>query len=99
MGIYNQAVEAEATADITPVTVDARRDWFLRHVPERHPILVAEVDGRIVGWASLSEYREGRGALRHTAEISYYVDFDHHGQGIGSALIEACVDRCPLLGI
>jgi len=99
VAIYNQAVAAEATADTEPVTLDERRDWFLRHESHAHPILIAEIDGSVVGWASLSAYRAGRGALRQTAEISYYVDFDRHGQGIGSTLIEACIDRCPELGI
>jgi phosphinothricin acetyltransferase len=79
------------------VSVAKRREWLSQHNPDTHPILVAEIDGVVVGWSSLSEYRPGRLALRRTAELSYYVHFDHHGQGIGSALIRASIDRCPKL--
>jgi phosphinothricin acetyltransferase len=97
--IYNQAVAARATADMIPLTVEGSEDWFRRHAPERHPILVADLGGEVAGWASISEYRPGRGALRHTAEISYYVDSAHHRRGVGSGLVSAAIDRCPSLAI
>jgi len=99
VAIYNQAVAAEATADTEPLTVERRRDWLLRHDPARRPVLVGQIGDEIVGWASLGEYREGRGAVRHTAEISYYVDYAYHRRGVGRALIEACLERCPKLQI
>ena len=98
--IYNQAVLLRrATADLTPVTVESRRQWFHDHAPDSCPIWVAEDNGVILGWCSLSAYRPGRMALRHTAEISYYVHEVHRRKGIGSALIQHAVDRCPSLQI
>lgn len=97
--IYNQAITAEATAHVNPVTVEGTRDWFEQHLGERSPILVVEIDDGIVGWSSLSEYRPGRRALRHTAEISYYVDAAHRREGVGSALIRTSIERCPALSI
>jgi L-amino acid N-acyltransferase YncA len=98
--IYNQAVPTyRSTANTTPVTVEARKKWFQEHEPDRHPIFVAELDGGVIGWCSLSTYRPGRAALRFTAEISYYVDTDHQGQGVGQALIRHAVDASPSLGI
>src|SRR5512139_155290 len=88
VGIYNQAVPTyRSTANTTPVTVEARQKWFQDHEPNHYPIFVAELDGCVIGWCSLSVYRPGRAALRFTAEISYYVDADHQGQGVGQALI------------
>jgi len=98
--IYNQAVAAQATADLEPLTVEGRREWFERHAEsERQPILIAEADGTILGYATLSEYRPGRGALRHTAEISYYVHADHRRKGVASGLVQALIELCPRLEI
>ena len=47
---------------------------------------------------SFSSYRPGRGAFRHTAEISYYVDAAHHKQGVASELIARSIERCAALG-
>jgi L-amino acid N-acyltransferase YncA len=98
--IYNQAIPTHrSTANITPWTVEARKNWFDDHEPDRHPIFVAELDGCVIGWCSLSVYRPGRAALRFTAEISYYVNTAHQGQGVGQALIRHALDACPSLEI
>ncbi len=98
--IYNQAVEADQkTADLEPVTVNSRRQWFEDHKPDKYPILVAECDNIVVGYATISAYRHGRQALRFTAEISYYVHFDYHRQGVASRLLQYAIDSCPSLQI
>ena len=98
--IYNQAVLLRwATADLTPVTVASRHQWFAKHDPRSWPIWVAEDNGVILGWSSLSAYRSGRMALRHTAEISYYVHEHQQRKGIASALIQHTIDECPDLKI
>ncbi|MHC4520062.1 MAG: GNAT family N-acetyltransferase [Planctomycetota bacterium] len=98
VAIYNQAVtERGATADLTLVSVDARREWFAEHSPETYPIWVAQGSDGIVGWCSLSAYRPGRMALRHTAEISYYVDAGHRRQGVARGLIQHAIGQCPAL--
>ena len=100
VAIYNQAVPTNrSTANTTLVTVEGRRAWFLDHEPEKHPVFVAEVMGQVAGWGSLSVYRPGRAALRHTAEISYYIDDHYQRQGIGSALVRYALDACPALRI
>lgn len=100
VAIYNQAVPTHrSTANTTPYTAEGRKTWFMDHEPDKHPIFVAEANGVVVGWCSLSGYRPGRAALRFTAEISYYVDTSHHEQGIGSALIRHALQTCPSLGI
>lgn len=100
VAIDNQAIAAgQKNANLTPFTVEERRAWFAAHQPQRHPILVAEQAGAVVGYLSLSPYRPGRQALRYTAEVSYYVDFAHHRQGIASRLLQAAIDRCPALEI
>jgi len=58
-----------------------------------YPYLVAELDGRIVGYAYASAYRP-RPAYRFTVENSVYVDNAARGNGIGSALLKTLIDRC-----
>lgn len=99
VAIYNQAVEERASGDTEPVTVEQRADWFDAHPPDRRPILLACSGERVVGWASLSDHRPGRKALRHTAEVSYYVAREDRGRGVGSSLLRACIERCPALSI
>jgi phosphinothricin acetyltransferase len=50
----------------------------------------------VVGWGSLSGYRE-RSAYRFTCENSVYVRHDLHGRGIGSALLTDLIERATLL--
>ena len=78
--IYNQAVNSrKATADLTEISIADRKGWFAEHNKEEYPIYVLETKNKIVGWGSLSPYRKGREGLKATAEISYYIDYEHHG--------------------
>jgi phosphinothricin acetyltransferase len=98
--IYNQSIPSQqATGDTQPLRVEDRATWFREHHPDSHPIFVADVEGQVAGWCSLSAYRPGRAALRFTAEISYYIATTFHGQGIGTALVEHTLAACPALGI
>jgi L-amino acid N-acyltransferase YncA len=98
--IYNQAIlTMRSTADTQPVHVEERKTWFLDHPPENHPIFVAEIEGQVTGWCSLSAYRTGRAALRYTAEISYYIARLYYRKGIATALIKHAIAACPALRI
>jgi len=100
VSIYNQAVAAgQKTADITPVTIASRKQWFKTHDPDTHPILVAAYNDIIIGYLTVSAYRPGRMAVRHTAEISYFVHFDYHHRGVASTLLEHAIHLCPSLHI
>jgi phosphinothricin acetyltransferase len=98
--IYNQSIPSkQSTGDTQPLRVEDRIAWFREHRPEEHPIFVADVDGDVAGWCSLSAYRPGRAALRFTSEISYYIRYVYHRRGIATALVEHALAACPALGI
>jgi len=61
------------------------------------PYLVAELDGKVVGYAYASLYRT-RPAYRHTLENSVYVHKDYNRRGIGKLLIEALIEACEKTG-
>ena len=96
--IYNHAVDERfATADTEYITIESRKNWFAQHSPETYPIYVAEENGEIIGWCSLSPHRPGRKALRTVAEISYYIHKDHRRKGIANNLIKHTMDSAKNL--
>jgi L-amino acid N-acyltransferase YncA len=99
VAIYNEAVAQRfATADLDPITIADRSQWFHDHDPASYPIFVAEREGTVAGWCSLSAHRPGRAALRRTAEISYYVRAADRGRGVATALVQHAIDQAPRLG-
>ncbi|RPJ57287.1 MAG: N-acetyltransferase family protein [Acidobacteria bacterium] len=98
--IYNQAVALKrATAELTPVSAESKREWLAGHTPGNYPVFVAEKGNVVVGWCSLSPYRRGRMALRYTAEISYYIHQDFRRMGIGSQLVALAMEQSRTRGI
>lgn len=95
--IYNEAIcTTTATFDTEPKSVEDRTKWFETH-GERHPVLVATVDGCVVGWSSISKWSD-RCAYDDTAETSFYVAAEHRGQGIGRQLKHATIAAARRLG-
>lgn len=68
----------------------SRRESALAH---GLPYLVAELDGRVAGYAYATPYRS-RSAYRHSIEDSVYVREGFGGKGIGAALLAALIRRC-----
>jgi phosphinothricin acetyltransferase len=96
--IYNEAVlKTVATFDTEPKTVEEQKPWFESH-DSRHPILVAEQDDAIVGWASLSKWSD-RCAYSDTAEISVYVKEERRRKGKGKKLLQEILDQGQKVGL
>ncbi len=90
--IYNDAIlNTTATFDTEPKSAEEQLRWFREH-GERYSILVAVLDGKVVGWASLNQWSD-RCAYADTAETSFYVDTTHRGQGIGRQLKQAIIEE------
>jgi phosphinothricin acetyltransferase len=95
--IYNHYVlHSTCTYQEVPSTSEERAVWFGAHGAE-HPVTVAEAEGEVVGWGSLSRFH-ARSAYRRTVENSVYVRHDRHRQGIGGALLEDLIRRASELG-
>jgi L-amino acid N-acyltransferase len=58
----------------------------------RHPFLVADEDGAVLGFAYGSQFRD-RPAYHRTVETSVYLHRDARGRGLGSALYDALLAR------
>ena len=62
-----------------------------------YPYFVAELDGRLAGYAYANAYRT-RPAYRFTVEDSVYIAPDMQGRGVGGALLAALIDACTARG-
>jgi phosphinothricin acetyltransferase len=94
--IYNDAIATTtATFDTEPKSAAEQLRWFEEH-GERYPVVVAVLDGNIVGWASLSRWSD-RCAYADTAETSFYVAAGYRGRGIGRQLKQAIIEEAQRL--
>ena len=62
-----------------------------------HPYIVAERDGRVIGYAYAGPYR-ARPAYRHTVEDSIYLATDARGQGVGGLLLRGLIEESTARG-
>ena len=93
--IYNQAIVTKnSTADLTPYTAEQRKKWFKEFDIKHYPIYVAEFENNIIGYATLSPYRNGREALKQVAEISFYLQNESVRKGVGSQLVKHIIEDC-----
>lgn len=91
--LYNHyVVHSHATFDLEPFTVQARRAWFDQYAAAGpHRLLVGEVDGAVVGYASSGTFR-AKPAYAATVETSIYLHPGHVGRGLASPLYAALLD-------
>ena len=92
--IYAHAVETgTASFELEAPTVDEmkRRRWTL--VDSGYPYFVAELEGRIAGYAYAGPYR-ARPAYRFSVENSVYIAEDARRRGLGQALLKTLIAAC-----
>jgi len=96
--IYNQGIEDRiATYETEPRSAEEQQAW-LQAVANRYPTLVAQINGKIVGWACAGPYRT-RECYRGIGEFSIYVRRDWRGHGVGDLLIAALINEAERLGL
>lgn len=85
--ILDEAI-ANTTAnwDLEPRSAADRKAWFDERRRRGLPILIAEREGTVIGFASFDIFRPFQG-FRHTVEHSIYVDPHAQRQGAGRALL------------
>ncbi len=94
--IYNEGIEERTstfeTAPRTPADVES---WLT--TPERFPVLVAEEDRVVSGWARIQPYSE-RDAYAGVGEASVYVRSSARGRGLGRRLLTELAAHGERLG-
>jgi phosphinothricin acetyltransferase len=92
--IYNEGIEDRiATFETRARTSDEIRAWF----DARHPIVVVEDEGVIVGFASTSTYRP-RDCYAAIAEFSVYVARTCRGGGVGRLAMDGLIEAARAAG-
>jgi phosphinothricin acetyltransferase len=100
--IYNALVPTTTVAWTEQLqTLDDRRAWFDRQQRDGFPVLVADDDGEVVGFAAYGHFH-GAGVwpgYRFTVEHTIHVRESHWGGGLGRRLLTALVERAREAGL
>ena len=77
--------------------LENRRHWLRDRQDKGYPVLVADLAGTVVGFASFGDFRPWDG-YAHTVEHSIYVHRHHHGKGVGKQLMPPLIEAARGLG-
>lgn len=97
--IYRHYVETSVvTFDLEPPTELKMAEKFGAIAAAGHPLIVAETEGKVIGYAYASTYRP-RPAYRFTCEDSVYLHPQATGRGLGSLLLARLIEDARGLGL
>ena len=97
-GLINYYIKnTNVNLEYNPLTIKEQTIWYEKH-KGIYPIIVAEKDGKFIGFASLSQLFTKRGFLR-SAELSIYIKPEQRGKGIGIGLMEKIIEIARNEGI
>lgn len=96
---YNATIPSRlVTADLEPVSVSSRLQWFTAHTKEKRPLWIVTYNGNYAGWMSFNSFY-GRPAYDGTVEVSIYLEAAFQGKGLGKACLQYAQEAAPELGI
>lgn len=94
--IYNALFETTTIAwTEDEQTADQRAAWFDRQTERGFPVLVADDEGVVVGFAAYGDFR-GAGkwlGYRHTVEHTIHIRESHWSAGVGRLLLTELIER------
>ncbi len=98
LDIYNHAiVHTTAVYDYVPHTLEMRQQWFAAKQEQGYPVLVAEENSNIKGFAALGPFRAWA-AYKYTVENAVYVKKAEQGMGIGKLLMKELIVEAKRIG-
>ncbi|MFG3594565.1 GNAT family N-acetyltransferase [Bradyrhizobium sp. RDI18] len=96
--IYNAACHArESTQGTRPWSVKEMQEFLFESHPSFESFTCVD-KGAVVGWTALTRYRV-REDVKHTAEMSLYVQESFRRKGVGSVLAYTLLNRASLLNL
>lgn len=96
---YNASIPSRlATADLEPVSIESKQNWFDEHEPAKRPLWLVYTDDEYAGWISFSSFY-GRLAYSKTVEVSIYVDPKFQGRGFGKKCLQFAEEQAKERGI
>ncbi len=94
--IYNEGIATRlATFETEPRGATEVEAWLV--AGERLPVLVADEDEQVLGWARILAY-SARPVYSGVGEVSVYVTERARGRGLGTALLDALQEQATELG-
>ena len=98
LAIYNEVIAfSTAVFSEQTVTLEDRERWLAARQGQGYPVLVACDSTGVVGFGSFGDFRAWPG-YRYTVEHSVHVRADRRGEGIGTELVRALIERAAALG-
>ena len=94
---YN-ILHSTALYDYSIRSYDQQKNFLADKIAKQFPVIVAELEGHVVGFGMYSEFRF-REAYKYTVEHSVYVDQNIHGKGIGKALLQELIILAKTQGL
>ena len=93
LAIYNRAIETTtAVFSYVPHTMEMRQEWFADKQARGYPVLVAEIDDVVAGFATYGPFRAWP-AYRYSVEHSVYVAESARRRGIARRLMDVLLER------
>ena len=86
---YN-ILNTSAIYDYEPKSLPEMQQWFRDKQNGGWPVLIAETNGQMEGYATYGTFRFKEG-YKFTIEHSVYVSHEHNGKGIGGKLLEELI--------
>ncbi|MCE3258362.1 MAG: Phosphinothricin N-acetyltransferase [Bacteroidetes bacterium] len=91
---YNSTIPSQlVTADLEPVSVTQKLQWFNSHNTENRPLWVIHYDNAYAGWMSFNSFY-GRPAYDGTVEVSIYLEEAFRGKGLGKICLQKALESC-----
>jgi L-amino acid N-acyltransferase YncA len=83
--------------DYYPKTLEEVQKLFSEKIKDGFPVLVGEVNGEVVGYATYGKFRAKPG-YSHSIEHSIYLNEKAQGKGLGSKLMSQLIETAKLQG-
>ena len=91
LAIINHTIlHSTALYDYAIRSYEQQKNILEDKINKKFPVIVAELDGNVVGFGMYSEFRF-REAYKFTVEHSVYVNENFHGKGIGKLLLQELI--------
>ena len=91
LAIYNNAIETlTAVFEYQPYSPEKLREWMSSKTDAGCPVLVADLDERLAGFATYGTFR-ARPAYKYSVEHSVYVAEQARRRGVARVLMQALV--------
>ncbi|MBN7815048.1 GNAT family N-acetyltransferase [Algoriphagus pacificus] len=83
--------------DYEPKSLEFQTNWFYDKKAAGFPILVAEEENQLLGFATYGTFRP-KPAYQFTVEHSVYISQGHRGKGIGKQLMNQLIELAKIKG-